>query len=124
MMQGPEPGASQPRVDPQHDNLAIRLRDAEAQLRVARAQLLEAEQRAAPLGQLQEDLRDAQWSLVDKERLHADELFALRQQLEFSEARANHLEQVRADLQDSLSWKVTAPLRAAKRAVDSRSHRT
>jgi len=119
-----EPGAPGPGIDPQHDNLALRLRDAERQLRVARAQLLEAEQRAAGVGQLQVDLHDAREDLAAQERRHADELFLLGQRLELSQARADHLERLRAELQDSLSWKVTAPLRAAKRAADSRSRRT
>lgn len=113
-------GASYPAVDEQQDGLVIRLRDAEAQLRTAAAQLLEAEQAAARLGQTEEDLQAARWEAAEAERTHAEEVAQLRRELEFSEARADHLERVRADLQDSVSWKVTAPLRAAKRAVDAR----
>ncbi|GEM_PF-4464480 len=97
----PEPG-----VRPLDDGLAARLRNAEAQLALARAQLLEAEQTNAEVGELREGLRAA-----------TDDLGELRRALELSRAQNAHLERLRADLEGSLSWRVTRPLRAAKRAT-------
>lgn len=113
-------GGPQPTVGQEQDGLALRLRDAETQLRIAVTQLQEAEQTAARLGPLEEELQAVRWEAAQAAQLRDAEIAELERRLEFSEGLAEHLERVRADLQDSVSWKVTAPLRAAKRAVDAR----
>jgi len=115
MIDGVESSASGPGVDPRADGLAVRLRDTEAQLRLAEERLLEAERLGAEAGELREGLRAALEDLAAQEARHAERVDELERALELSEARAAHLEQVRAQLQDSVSWKVTTPLRAAKR---------
>ena len=115
MMGGVDSSASGPGVGPQADGLAARLRDAEAQLRLAEDRLLEAERLGAEAGELREGLRAALEDLAAQEARHAEQVAGLERALELSEARAAHLERVRAELQDSVSWKVTTPLRAAKR---------
>jgi len=115
MIDGVESSASGAGVDPRADGLAARLHDTEARLRLAEERLLEAERLGAEAGELREGLRAALEDLAAQEARHAERVDELERALELSEARAEHLERVRAELQDSVSWKVTTPLRAAKR---------
>jgi len=114
----PDVGANapEPTVDPAADGLAARLRGAEEQLAAARDRLLEAEQANAELGVLREALRTATSDLAEQEARHAGEVAELERALELSRAQTAHLERLRTDLQGSLSWRITRPLRAAKRA--------
>jgi len=87
----------------QADLLATARRDADRR-REAQKALADAETRLAALPALRERARLA-------EEAHRD----LAERVEAAEQRADRAEQVVAGLQASLSWRITAPLRAAKR---------
>ena len=72
------------------------------------------ERQADALGGAQHDAdrrREAQKALAEAEEAHR----ALADRLAETEQRAERAERVAAELQASLSWRITAPLRAAKR---------
>lgn len=81
---------------------------AEAQVAELGARLLEAEQRLARVGDLELELRDVTTRYHEALELARHERDEARELLE----RARR---VQADLEASVSWRVTAPLRAAKR---------
>ena len=106
------------------DRLTARLRAAEGQVAQLEVRLLAAEQDNARVGELEEALRSALHEIdllkqaLDEQRAVSEDLGARMAAADAAaQAEITHLRGVVGQLQGSLSWRITRPLRRLKRAA-------